>query len=179
MRRSDYGRINTGEVLEQASGRIHSPEDRFKTKGGVSGQDNETRTFSGAKGITGRPELGIGICVICETCPFVPRSPPASRCEALRAGGRRVCGLEGISQFKHKIYPRHGRIIGKIPCPSRRVVLIQKILNCFRRFFVHDILRRSRFRKNKCSRKEAVGSRLAFFARTMKLSWERGINSNH
>lgn len=45
MRRSDCGRINTEAVLEQASGRIHSPEDRFKTKGGVSGEDNETRKF--------------------------------------------------------------------------------------------------------------------------------------
>ena len=59
MRRSDCGRINTGAVLEQASGRVHSPEDRFKTKGGVSGEDNETRTFPADIGIMGRPELGI------------------------------------------------------------------------------------------------------------------------
>ena len=91
MRRSDCGKINTEAVLEQASGRIHSPEDRFKTKGGVSGQDNETRTFSGAKGITGRPELGIGICAICV-----------------------ISGSEGVPQFKHKIDPRHGHVIRKL-----------------------------------------------------------------
>ena len=82
MRRNDCGGINTEEVLEQASGRIHSPEDRLKTKGGISGEDNETRTFPSEKGITGRPELGIGICVI--------------------------CGLEGVSHFKKEVDSGHG-----------------------------------------------------------------------
>jgi len=83
--------------------RIHSPVDRFTTKGGVSGEDNETRTFPADKGITGRPELGIGICVICE-----------------------ICGLEGVSQFKHKIDPRHARIIGKITLPVETCGLYSK-----------------------------------------------------
>jgi len=40
MRRSGCGRINAEALLEQASGRVHSPVDRFKTKGGVSGEDS-------------------------------------------------------------------------------------------------------------------------------------------
>ena len=107
MRRSGCGRINTEAFLEQASGRVHSPVDRFKTKGGVSGEDNETRAFPADIGITGRPELGIGICVICETCPLVPRR------------GRQVCGLEGVSQFKHEIDPRHGHVTGKLTRAGR------------------------------------------------------------
>ena len=85
MRRSGCGRTNAEAPLEQPSGRVHSPVDRFKTKGGVSGEDNETRTFPSDKGITGRPELGIEICVICE-----------------------ICGLKGVSHFKKEVDSGHG-----------------------------------------------------------------------
>jgi len=82
MRRSGCRRINVEALLEQASGRVHSPVDRSKTKGGFSGENNETGTFPGAKGITGNPEFGIGICAI--------------------------CGLKGVSHFKKEVDSGHG-----------------------------------------------------------------------
>jgi len=48
--------------------------------------------------------------VISVTCPLVPCNPPASRCEALRAGGRRVCEIFGlkISTFSYTDTEKRG-----------------------------------------------------------------------
>ena len=51
------------------------------------------------------------IRIIRATCPLVPCNPPASRCEALRAGGRRVCEICGLKKIIFLIYSSFSTIL--------------------------------------------------------------------